>query len=106
MKSKKTSTLGYIMDFLNIQTTAMAKSLHVDPSLISKWKSGARQLTEQSVYFDDVIQFLLENSGYDDYTFNALERCIHKVPPERKERQSVAAFLTELAEELDTQINF
>lgn len=67
MKSKKISTLGYVMDFLNIQTTAMAKALHVDPSLISKWKSGARQLTEQSVYFDDVIQFLMENSGYNDY---------------------------------------
>lgn len=67
MKGKKLSTLGYIMDFLNIPTTIMAKSLHVDPSLISKWKSGARQLTEQSVYFDDVIRFLLESSINDDY---------------------------------------
>lgn len=67
MKSRKTSTLGYFIDFLNIQTTTMAKALHVDPSLISKWKSGARQLTEQSAYFDDVIQYLIKSSSYDDY---------------------------------------
>ncbi|MGN1223702.1 MAG: hypothetical protein ACI4TG_01205 [Ruminococcus sp.] len=67
MKNKRFSTLGYIMNFLNVQTTAMAKALHVDPSLISKWKSGTRQLTEQSIYFEDVIHYLIESSYSDDF---------------------------------------
>lgn len=67
MKSERFSTLGYLMNFLNVQTTAMAKTLHVDPSLISKWKSGARQLTEQSVYFNDVVHYLIESSKFDNF---------------------------------------
>lgn len=61
MKSKNFSVLGHIMNGMNIQTTAMAQALHVDTSLISKWRTGTRQLTKHSVYFDDVINYILAN---------------------------------------------
>lgn len=59
MRTTHLSPLGFLMAALNIQTVTLARSLHVDASLVSKWKSGGRSLTERSVYFDDVISFLL-----------------------------------------------
>ena len=38
MKQKSLSTLGYIMEQLNLPTVYMALSVHVDASLVSKWK--------------------------------------------------------------------
>lgn len=59
---KKLSTFGYILEHLDIQAVSMARALHVDASLISKWKNGDRVLSSKSVYFDDVIDFLLQKS--------------------------------------------
>ena len=55
------------MNYLNIQTTAMAQSLHVDASLVSKWKTGSRNLTPNSVYFNDVVNYLLDSSKENSY---------------------------------------
>ena len=63
MKNKTFSVLGHIMNELNIPTTSMAQALHVDTSLISKWRTGSRQLNKNSVYFDEVIDFILNNDG-------------------------------------------
>lgn len=62
MKKKSLSTLGYIMNRLNIQTVSMSRAIHVDASLISKWRTGDRNLSGKSIYFDDVIVFLMEQS--------------------------------------------
>lgn len=62
MKKKSLSTLGYIMEQLNIQTVSMSRALHVDASLISKWKTGDRNISAKSIYFDDIIDYLLEQS--------------------------------------------
>lgn len=66
MRKKTLSILGYIMEQLNIKTVAMARSLHVDASLISKWKTGDRKLSTNSVYFDDIINYLLEQDRLND----------------------------------------
>lgn len=63
MKSKNISTFGYIVNYLNIKTSLMAKSIHVDSSLISKWKSGQRHFNEESIYFNDVVSFIM---NYDE----------------------------------------
>ena len=54
------------MECLDIQTVALARALHVDASLISKWKSGDRILTGKSSYFDEVVSYLMEESGKTD----------------------------------------
>ena len=54
------------MECLDIQTVALARALHVDASLISKWKSGDRILTGKSSYFDEVVSYLMEESGKSD----------------------------------------
>lgn len=60
MKNRTSSPLGYILDYLCIPTSSIATALHVDPSLVSKWKSGSRSLTSQSVYFQDIIDYILD----------------------------------------------
>jgi len=50
------------MEQLNIQTVSMSRALHVDASLISKWKTGDRNISAKSIYFDDIIDYLLEQS--------------------------------------------
>lgn len=59
---KSRSTFGHIVDSLNIRTTDLAKAILVDASLVSKWKTGARSLTEESSYFDDVVAYLIERA--------------------------------------------
>ena len=52
MTEKKLSTLGYLMDRLCLSTAGLARRLHVDASLVSKWRSGSRRLNVKSVYFE------------------------------------------------------
>ena len=47
---RKLSTLGYLMDRLGLPTAALARQLHVDPSLVSKWRSGTRRLSTNLQY--------------------------------------------------------
>lgn len=74
MKKKSLSTLGYIMECLGIQTVSMSRSLHVDASLVSKWKTGDRNLSEKSIYFNNIVDYILEQSEKSSYEYlkNAL----------------------------------
>ncbi|MCD7994633.1 MAG: hypothetical protein LUK37_23770 [Clostridia bacterium] len=62
MTERKLSTLGYLMDRLGLSTAALARRLHVNASLVSKWRSGSRRLSAKSVYFDEVCRMLLEQN--------------------------------------------
>lgn len=67
MRTRRLSTLGFLMERMNIQTVALSRELHVDASLVSKWKSGDRELNSRSMYFDEVIRFLLKESKKSDH---------------------------------------
>lgn len=67
MRKKSLSTLGYIMESLNIQTVSMSRALIVDASLVSKWKTGDRTLSGKSIYFDDVINYIMEQSAFSKH---------------------------------------
>ena len=62
MTERKLSTLGYLMDRLGLSTASLARRLHVDASLVSKWRSGSRRLSAKSVYFKEVCSMLLEQN--------------------------------------------
>lgn len=81
-KSKTLSMIGFFIDSLNIKTVAMAAALHVDASLISKWKSGKRILTDKSIYFDDVIDYLLTQNR--NMGGNALEAAVQEICPQQE----------------------
>ncbi len=79
-KKRTLSMIGFFVDSLHIKTVAMAAALHVDASLISKWKSGKRILTDKSIYFDDVIAYFLaqnRNRGEQE-----LESAIREIYPQ------------------------
>lgn len=59
MKNKSLSSLGFIVDSLDLSTSSISNALHVDSSLVSKWKSGNRILSPRSAYYDDFVTFLL-----------------------------------------------
>lgn len=80
MKNRTLSMVGFFIDSLHIKTVSMAAALHVDASLISKWKSGKRILTDKSMYFDDVIAYFLEqnrNLGGKELEAAVQEICPH-----------------------------
>lgn len=79
MHKRRISTLGFLMERLNIQTVSLARILHVDASLISKWKTGDRCLTSKSAYFDDVIIFLMSVSKKSDHKI--LEKALTEIFP-------------------------
>ena len=86
MTERKLSTLGYLMDRLGLSTAALARRLHVDASLVSKWRSGSRRLSAKSVYFDEVCRMLLEQNPM------ALTDALRSlVPLEEAERGGTAA---------------
>ena len=62
MTERKLSTLGYLMDRLGLSTASLARRLHVDASLVSKWRSGSRRLSAKSVYFKEVCRHAVRNS--------------------------------------------
>lgn len=62
MKTRRLSPLGFLMESLNIQSVLLSRELHVDASLISKWKSGSRKISSSSIYFDQIVMFLIKES--------------------------------------------
>lgn len=77
---KKKSTLGFLMEYLDIPTVSLARELHVDSSLVSKWKSGSRLLSPKSEYFDSVILYLLKISSKTDHLL--LTEVLHQLYPQ------------------------
>ena len=48
------------MDMLYIQGTQLAKLVHVDRTIISRWKNGRAELNMKSAYFEDVVEAILD----------------------------------------------
>lgn len=67
MRKKSLSPLGYLMECLGIQTVSMSRILHVDASLVSKWKTGNRNLSEKSIYFNNIVDYIIEQSKNSNY---------------------------------------
>lgn len=88
---QKLSALGFLTNRLGISTGALARTLHVDPSLVSKWRSGNRQLSAKSPYFEEVVDFLL---AQDDAALLAALRSISPLEvPETQTPLETAALL-------------
>lgn len=86
MTERKLSTLGYLMDRLGLSTAALARRLHVDASLVSKWRSGSRRLSAKSVYFDEVCRMLLEQNPMA--LTDALRSLVPLEEPKRKKERA------------------
>lgn len=79
IRERRRSTLGFVLDRLNVQTVSLSRRLHVDASLISKWKSGDRCFNSKSIYYEEVIRFLIEESKKSDHRI--LKKALSEVFP-------------------------
>jgi transcriptional regulator with XRE-family HTH domain len=59
MSRKRTTRLAYLMDSLGVRGKELADALHVDYSLVSKWKNNNRRLTERSAHLREIARHLL-----------------------------------------------
>lgn len=58
--SSTLSRLGLLMNSLDVSGKDLATALHVDDSLVSKWKNNHRPLTPDSPYLSLIAQILLD----------------------------------------------
>ena len=54
------SHLGMLMENFGISGKDLAAMLHIDSSLVSKWRSGKRLLRPNSVYTNQIIRYAME----------------------------------------------
>lgn len=106
MKKRTYSPLGYIMNFMGIHTLQMAQAIHVDASLISKWKTGNRSFSDKTLYFEDVVNYILHQAKVTD------NRSLKKViinfyPHEKITENNIEKFLRQiLSDKKDIDANF
>jgi transcriptional regulator with XRE-family HTH domain len=62
MKRNVESNLGYLMRILNISGKELAKAIHVDVSLVSKWKTKKRKIINESQYFALLVNYIFQRS--------------------------------------------
>lgn len=61
--SRKISTpspLSLIMNHLHITSVELASAIHVDPSLISRWRNKQRPFNNSSIHYENVLNYILE----------------------------------------------
>lgn len=66
MARKMQTPLAYVMDLLGMSGKKLAGIVHLHPSMISKWKNGATELTPKSRYFDEIMRALLEEDAKNE----------------------------------------
>ncbi|NLN97184.1 MAG: hypothetical protein GX127_02125 [Eubacteriaceae bacterium] len=64
---KNKSKLGYLMDLFRVKGIDMANYLHVDDSLISKWRTGKRRLTPDNQVLDAIVNFFIALDSSVEY---------------------------------------
>lgn len=57
--------LSQIMDFLKVSNSKLAKHVKVDPSLVSRWRSGNRSINANSPYLLSISEFIFHSCTYD-----------------------------------------
>ena len=82
MKKEAFSILGFLLDNLGISYSALAREIHVDVSLVSKWKRGSRNFNKTSVYFSAVVDFIFSESKKEEH--KTLKRILSTFFPSKK----------------------
>jgi len=90
-----TSNLAYLMDALNVSGKELAGAIHMDVSLISKWRNKKRVLNYRSPYFSELVEYFLKVDKVNHYhvlkrLFSSDEEPIVTLP---QLKQSVERFL-------------
>lgn len=73
------SKLSLLMNSFKVRSKDLAEYLHVDSSLISKWKNNKRNLSNKSNYPESIAEYFLNLDKIYDYTF--IKNLIHQNYP-------------------------
>ena len=66
MKSS-VSPLSLILDHLHISAVDLAAGIHVDPSLISRWRNKNRKFNSSSAHYSNTLNFILDQDERINY---------------------------------------
>lgn len=72
--------LALLMNIFNISGKELAKTIHVDPSLVSKWQKGRRKPTLNSQHYDYIAEFFLGINPME-YQRDKLNEILRSVSP-------------------------
>lgn len=64
---KSATPLSTLLKHLHISSLSLAQGIHVDPSLVSRWRNGKRKFGAKSTHFRRVIDFILDSDASLDY---------------------------------------
>ncbi|MCK5764309.1 MAG: hypothetical protein KAH05_09330, partial [Clostridiales bacterium] len=67
MSNRHKSNLAYLMSNLNISGKELSEAIHVDVSLISKWKNKKRKINKKAPYFENMIDYFIKIDGTNQY---------------------------------------
>ena len=59
MNNKYPSRLAYLMDKFTVTAKELSEALHVDHSLVSKWRNNKRNLSPRSIHLENIVNFFL-----------------------------------------------
>lgn len=74
-RGKNLPPLGILLNRLKVPVSTLAKFIHVDASLVSKWKNGQRHLSSYSGHFDKILDFFLTEKN-DSFSIDLRARLI------------------------------
>ncbi len=60
--------LNLLMKTFNVSGNDLSDLLHVDSSLVSKWRSGKRVLKRQSLYIDKIANYIMDLDKHNSYS--------------------------------------
>lgn len=80
MAKKPATPLAYLMDMLYIQGAQLARTVHVDRTIISRWKNGRVELSPKSPYFEEIVEAIIKFNK--EQGLNTLERFFSSLEPD------------------------
>jgi len=70
--------LNLLMGLQNIPNNKLAKALSVDPSLISRWRNGTRDLAKNSEYIVGIAEYFAKHSCDKNGLYEILDLSVHE----------------------------
>jgi|LGOV01.1.fsa_nt_gb transcriptional regulator with XRE-family HTH domain len=67
MSNRYKSNLAYLMSNLNISGKELSEAIHVDVSLISKWKNKKRKINKKAPHFENMIDYFIKIDETNQY---------------------------------------
>lgn len=84
-----------LMKMANTTNTQLGRALGVDPSLISRWRTGARQISHRSPYIPSISSFFAAQAKEDFQRVALLELTGHSMEEKDIEDDILASYLSQ-----------